>query len=153
MTSPSDAAPPACPLARFNGCDSSRGFTLIELMVTVTVVAILAAIAYPSYASYIRKGKRATAQSALMDIASKEQAFRLDRRAYTGTLSDLGFATPREIANDYAFAVVPDNTASPMAFVATATPVNAQATQGELALTVSQAGARTPVSTHGYWGY
>ena len=128
-----------------------RGFTLMELMVDVAIVGILAAIAYPSYANYIRKSKRATAQAALMDIGGKEQAYLLDRRAYTNVLSDFGFAAPQEVRNDYTFTVVSDNAASPMAFVATATPINGQAAQGESILTVDQRGTRTPAATPGYW--
>ena len=130
---------------------AQSGFTLMELMVAVAIVGILAALAYPSYASYVRKSKRATAQAALMDIGAKEQAYLLDRRAYTGVLSDLGFSAPQEVRNDYAFTVVPDNTASPLAFVATATPINGQAAQSERTLTVDQRGLRTPAGTYGYW--
>ncbi len=43
-----------------------RGFTLIELMIVVAVVAILSAIAYPSYAEYIRRGHRADARAGLL---------------------------------------------------------------------------------------
>ncbi|AZG13664.1 MULTISPECIES: type IV pilin protein [Cupriavidus] len=43
------------------------GFTLMELMVTVTVIGILAAIAYPSYQEFIRKGRRTEAKAALME--------------------------------------------------------------------------------------
>lgn len=79
---------------------SQGGFTLIEVMVTVAVIAILAAIAYPSYADYLRRGKRATAQAALMELASKEQSYLLDRRVYTDVLADLGFSAPTETASD-----------------------------------------------------
>ena len=67
-----------------------RGFTLIELMIAVAVVAILAAIGYPSYTEHIRKSRRATAQAALMDLASRQQAYLLDRRAYAGFFGGLG---------------------------------------------------------------
>ena len=130
-----------------------RGFTLIELMIAVAVVGILAAIAYPSYTAHIRKGKRATAQAALMDVAAKQQAYLLDRRRYAAALADIGFGAPAEIATAYTFAVVVDNAATPMTFVATATPINGQATGGELALTVNQAGAKTPTGHVGYWSY
>jgi type IV pilus assembly protein PilE len=139
-------------LRESGGRRSPRGFTLIELIIAVAVVGILATIAYPSYTSYIRKSKRATAQASLMDIAAKEQAYLLDRRAYTDVLADLGFATPQEVRNAYTFSVVPDNTATPIIFVATATPIGSQATQGEQTLTVDQSSKRTPVAAAGYWG-
>lgn len=47
----------------------SQGFTLIELMITVAIVAVLAAIAYPSYAEYVARGKRSSAQAALLETS------------------------------------------------------------------------------------
>lgn len=47
----------------------AQGFTLIEVMITVVIVAILAAIAYPSYQEYVRRGHRAEARSALLQGA------------------------------------------------------------------------------------
>jgi len=49
-------------------CSGVGGFTLIELMITVAVVGILAAVAFPSYTNYIRRGKIAEAQSTLSDL-------------------------------------------------------------------------------------
>ncbi len=48
----------------------SAGFTLIELMIVVVIIAILTAIAYPSYLDSVRKARRADAQADLVELAS-----------------------------------------------------------------------------------
>jgi type IV pilus assembly protein PilE len=133
-------------------CAQRNGFTLIELMIAVAVVAIIVTIAYPSYTGYVRKAKRATAQAALVDIGAKQQSYLLERRAYATALADLAFAKPQEINGAYDITLVVDNAASPMTFVVTATPVNGQAVASEQTLTLNQAGARTPTGSAGYWG-
>ena len=131
----------------------ARGFTLVEVMITIAVIAILAGVAWPSYESYVRRSKRATAQSALTAIADREQAALLDLRGYTTSLAALNFSAPQELRGAYAFTIIADNTVSPRVFVATATPLSLQARNGELPLTVSQSGVRSPAGTRGYWGY
>src|SRR3569623_393031 len=64
----------------------SKGFTLVELMVVLTVIGILAAIAYPSYLSQTRKSKRVVAKSALLDLANREDQYYFVSRGY-GTIS------------------------------------------------------------------
>ena len=60
----------------------SSGFTLIELMVALAVVAILTAIAFPSYQRYIQRGIRAQGQVFLMDLSQRQEQFFLDQRSY-----------------------------------------------------------------------
>ncbi|HEV7619606.1 MAG TPA: prepilin-type N-terminal cleavage/methylation domain-containing protein, partial [Burkholderiaceae bacterium] len=59
-----------------------RGFTLIELMTTIAIIAILAAIAIPSYGNYVRRGKVVEATSALADVRMKMEQYFQDNRTY-----------------------------------------------------------------------
>ena len=61
----------------------SRGFTLIELMITVAIVAILAAVAYPSYTSYIKRGQRAGARSQLLQAEQYMKRFYAANDSYS----------------------------------------------------------------------
>lgn len=75
----------------------SKGFTFIEMIIVVAIVAILAAIAIPSYQQHVRKTKRVEMQSELLEIASKLQQFKAVHHTFTPngtaiTFSDLGYA-------------------------------------------------------------
>ena len=74
----------------------SLGFTLIEVLVTVAIIGILAAIAYPSYMDQVRKSARAEAMSSVMDAANKLEQFYVDNRVYTTSLSDIGVNSTTE---------------------------------------------------------
>lgn len=60
----------------------AAGFTLIEVMIVVAIIAILAAVAIPSYRDYIRRGQAAEAFSALSDFRSKMEQYYQDNRKY-----------------------------------------------------------------------
>jgi len=77
------------------------GFTLIELMIVVAVLAILVAIAYPSYQNQIKKGLRSAGQQFLMDIAQRQEQYLLDQRWYAGDLATLNMQPPTEVAGNY----------------------------------------------------
>src|SRR6266581_1407504 len=61
-----------------------KGFTLIEVMIVVAIVAVLAAIALPNYADYIKRGKIIEATSALSDLRTRYEQYFLDNRTYAG---------------------------------------------------------------------
>ena len=67
------------------------GFTLIEMMIVVALIAILAAIAYPSFLDSVRKGRRADAQQGLMQAAHKLENFYARNATYTEDLTQVGY--------------------------------------------------------------
>lgn len=73
-----------------------RGFTLLELMITVVIVAILGSIAYPSYTDYILRGKISEALQGLADARVKQEQFFLDNRTYGPDEDTCGATLPAD---------------------------------------------------------
>jgi type IV pilus assembly protein PilE len=121
----------------------ARGFTLIELMITVAVVAILAAIAYPSYQAHLRKGHRAAAQSFMVEVANRQAQYLLDARNYavgSTALADLTVSAPADVTTYYDINVETSTggtaPSTPPSYRVRATPKtgSAQVPDGELIL-------------------
>ena len=123
-----------------------NGFTLIELMITVAIIAILASIAYPSYQQYIIRSKRSAAQAQMMDIANRQQQFLLANRMYAtkDALTASGYTLPAEVAANYGYTItLQDPTATEVpSFLLTFTPTGSQAGDGDL--TLDNQGVKTP---------
>lgn len=125
---------------------AQQGFTLIELMITVAIIGILAAIAYPSYTQYVVKSNRAAAQGFMMTVASKQEQYMLDARTYAADMATLGFpasSIPTEVSKNYNI-TVDDITATPPSYTVTARPTDSQATRDTqcATLTLDQAGTK-----------
>jgi type IV pilus assembly protein PilE len=71
--------------ADFRGFARASGFTLIELMITVVIVAILAAIALPSYSDFVMRSRLTDAHAKLGDLRGQMERYFLDNRTYQDT--------------------------------------------------------------------
>ncbi len=118
---------------------SMGGFTLIELMIVVAIVAILASVALPSYQDSVRKTRRAEAQAHLMELASFMERTFTENNSYAGaTVAASG------ITDDSYALTIPTLTAT--TYTLTATPDSAQSADSCGTMTITQTGATTPAA-------
>jgi len=134
-----------------------RGVTIVELLIVVVIVGILAAIAFPSYQSQLRKGSRAAAQAEMLKIANREAQFLLDQRNYAvgpTALATLTISLPKDVTGMYDVTIVNaaggTTPATPPSFTIKATPIagGRQVPDGELTLTHD--GAKTRAGNPGW---
>lgn len=104
----------------------SAGFTLMEIMITVAIIAILAGLALAGYRSQIVRSNRSAAQSFVQDAASKEERYLLDYRQYTTALNALGLTAPPEVSSNYTITITTDTTVTVPNYTIVATPISAQ---------------------------
>ena len=125
---------------------SAGGFTLLEVMIVVVIVGILAAIALPNYADYVKRGKIIEGTSGLSDFRQRYEQYFVDNRTYTG-----GCAVIKGLINAQlkSFQVdCPTETAS--TYVLTATGRASEGMAG-FTYTVSNTGAKSSTITLSGW--
>ncbi len=119
--------------------NKQQGFTLIEIMIAIAMVAVLTAIAYPSYSGYLQSSRRTEATAALTKIANLEERYYLDNNSY-GDLSDLSLSSPYYTDNSYYLITISSASST---FTLTATAKNAQAADTDCAtFTLDQDGTK-----------
>jgi type IV pilus assembly protein PilE len=100
----------------------NAGFTLIELMITLLILGIVAAIAVPSYRNYVLRANRTEARAALLGLAAAEEKYYLQCNTYTGTLDstkDNTCATSGGVAASLKFSSTSERGYYDIAFVGT----------------------------------
>jgi len=105
---------------------SSRlsGFSLIELMIVVVVIAILSAIAIPSYSSYMLKSRRVDGVSFLTEVASEQIRFSSENNRFATTMAELGYGDAATANSEEGFYNVSIETSNGnQSYILTATPV------------------------------
>ena len=105
----------------------TKGFTLTELIITIAVLGIIAAVAIPSYDSYKRKGYRMDAISYLTAAAAFEEEWMSENSSYTSNKANIGGDDTQE--DHYTITVTADATS----FTITATPKGAQTSDKDCA--------------------
>lgn len=121
-----------------------RGFTLVELVVTVAIVGILASASYGSYQNYSRRANRSAVQQFMLEIQNRQELYLLDARVYASDVgaTGLGLTVPSRVATHYAVTITL-TAGPPPGYVITATPGGNQAMDG--VLTLSSSGDKAPL--------
>lgn len=119
------------------------GFSLIELMIVVVIIAILSAIAIPSYRRYVVRSHRTDAQRALLDLAARQERYFYSNNTYSKDLAGLG-SNSSAAGEYYSLGIDPAGTSS-SAYLMTATAVGKQKTDDAScqSMSVDQAGRQT----------
>lgn len=130
----------------------SRGFTLIELMITVAIVGILAAIAFPSYQNQILKSHRTDGKTKLLEVAQRQERYYTDNNTYATNLTLLGYSSsPANSDNGYySISAAAGSSGIASSYVLTATRLGSQTsdmTCGNLTLSSTGVKGATGTST------
>ena len=94
--------------------------TLLELLIVVTIVAILFSVALPSWNSQVQKARRADARNTLMRVQVEQEKYRADNGSYASSMSALGLSAYGSTSRDYYTISIVSSSAT--AFVASAAP-------------------------------
>lgn len=124
---------------------STRGFTLIEVLIVVAIIGILAAIAYPSYSSYVQKTRRADGHLAMLQAVQSMERCKATSYSFTGCA-----VNPSTSPEGYYTLALTTLTATTYTITATGTGAQANDTDCN-SMTINNLDIRTPASNVGCW--
>jgi type IV pilus assembly protein PilE len=128
----------------------ARGFTLVEVMIVMAIIAVLMAIGYPSYTNYVIRSHRSAAQQELLNLAAVQEKIYLNSSAYSSSITDdytgqadggLGKTGGTTDDEFYELSVVVP--AGGQSFTLTATPATGTMQEDDGVLTINSSGVRT----------
>jgi type IV pilus assembly protein PilE len=127
-----------------------KGFTLIELMITVAIIGILAAVVYPSYSDFIVRSDRSEAQRELMRLANLQEQVFVDRRRYSNTMIELGMTANPHITESKKYSIASTIANNGTTFILTATAKGSQLRDTDCrTLTINEAGQQAATAKTG----
>ena len=126
----------------------NRGFTLIEVLITVAIIGILSAIAYPQYGKFVTKSRRADGQMALLQEIQSLERCKATNYSYAACNLSSGALTGTSEEGNYNMSLVRAATT----FTITATGTGPQASDDDCkVMTINQQNVRTPDESKGCW--
>lgn len=111
-----------------------KGFTLIELIITMLIVALLVTLALPSFRDAVRKSRRSDAMNGILDLHLAQERYRVNNITY-GTLADLGRADPEPSSDGHYQLTIPVHTTTNYTILATVLGDQANDSCGNFTLT------------------
>ena len=118
------------------------GFTLIELMAVLVILAVLLTVALPAYRDQVIKGHRAEAKAQMLEIANRQEQFLLSNRTYTASKTDISYVVPPDVVPFYSFSISTLSATGAPFYEITATALGNQLEDGDL--TLNSRGEKTP---------
>lgn len=127
----------------------TRGFSLIELMIVVAIIAILAVIALPWWGRYAYRARRGDGQNILLHIAQAEERYYTDYNHYPLAAASLGYTGMPTSEHGYYTVTLAANPASSsgQGYIATATPQGPQVDDACGNLSIDNTGQKLPAPT------
>ena len=126
---------------------AGAGFTLVELMIVLVVIAILAAVAVPSYQNHAFRARRTDGKDLLLRVAQAEERHYTSFNHYADTLADLGFGNGDSERGHYTVSVATARSAQ--AYTLSAVPQGVQAGDACATLTLDHTGVKAESGTTG----
>jgi type IV pilus assembly protein PilE len=118
------------------------GFTLVELMIVIAIVAVLSAVALPAYQDYVERSRRVDAMGALSSLATAMERYYTEENTYSGTTATVNsvpnspnmFPAQAPLDGNTKFYNLTIPTATSTTYTLRATPINGQVGDGIIEL-------------------